>query len=118
MGHALRSMTPVTIPYGELWSEAITDVILLLVGVWLLWMWPRSVRRKIERRDISQEVGETALRRIPSKQWYLIMILAIGLMFAELWKVGFFGYSRLVASVPATFSVGLFLFWLRRRRSG
>jgi len=46
------------------------------------------------------------------------MILAIGLMFAELWKAGFFGYSRLLALVPATFSVGLFLFWLRRRRSG
>ena len=111
-------MTSVTIPYGELWSEAITDVILLLVGVWLLWMWSRSVRRKIERRDISQEVGETALRRIPPEQGYLIMILAIGLMFAELWKAGFFGYSRLLALVPATFSVGLFLFCLRRRRSG
>src|SRR5207245_8957056 len=111
-------MTPGAITFGGLWREAMTDGILLLVGVWLLWIWARSVRRKIERRDISEEVGEIALRRIPSKQGYLIMILAIGLMFAELWKVGFFGYSRLLALVPATFSVGLFLFCLRRRRSG
>jgi hypothetical protein len=111
-------MTPIAIPYGQLSGEAITDVILLLIGVWLLWLWPRSVHRKIERGELSEEAGETALRKIPPKQGYLIMIVAIGLMFMKLWQVGFFGYSKLLALVPATFSVGLFILWLRHRNNG
>ena len=108
-------MITTAIPFEEVWVELIGSAWLLLMGVWLLWFGPRSIQRRIERGKISEEIGEAALRRIPSKQGYLFVIMAIGLTFVALWDKGVFGHSKLLALIPAIISIGLFVFWLRRR---
>ena len=102
--------------FASISGQLITSLILIVIGVWLLWFWPRSIRRKIDSGDISEEAGENALRKIQPGQGYIIIIIAIVLMFMKLWKAGFFGYSKLLALIPATLSVGLFILWLRHRR--
>jgi nicotinamide riboside transporter PnuC len=100
---------------GILYGELIELLFFALAGVWLLYAWPRAVRRQIERKEISEEDGKARLRKLPPKHGYLLMIMGLGLTFADLWQKGFFGYSKLLALVPGAISVGLFIFWLRHR---
>ena len=93
-------------------------IIPVLIGATILYVWPRIIRRKIETGKLSKDEGESTLGRIPRQSGYILIIAGIAAMFAELWQKGFFGYSKLLALVPATVSVGLFLFWWRHRRSG
>jgi len=34
-----------------------------------------------------------------------------------MWQEGFFGYSKLLALIPAAISIALFVLWLRHRKS-
>jgi hypothetical protein len=86
-------MTSIVIPFSEAWAEIASAVFLLLIGVRLLWFRPRSIQRKIDNGKISEEAGEAALKRIPSKQGYLFIIMAIGLTFVALWDKDVFGHS-------------------------
>jgi small-conductance mechanosensitive channel len=103
-------------PNGQLWGELISALILVLIGVWLLWFWPRNLRRKVDRKVISEETAENALSKIHPKQGYLLILIAVVLTFMEFWKAGFLGYSRLLALIPAAVSIGLFVLWLRHRK--
>ena len=103
-------------PFDDAPVIFVSAALVLLGSGGLLLFGPRNVHRKIERGEMSEEEGETALRNQP-KVAYLAMTMAIALVFVELCDKGLFGYSKLLALVPATISVGVVVFWLRHRRS-
>jgi len=99
----------------KFWDALITGLLLFSVGVFLVWFWPQSVRRKIKQDRVTEEDAERLLSKI-RPQGYILMILAAAVTLAELWQADLFGYSKLFALVPAAISVGLFIFWLRHRK--
>ena len=86
-------------------SAILDGIIPVLIGAALLHLWPRLIHRKIESGKLSEEEGESILRRIPREVGYMLIIVGIGAMFMELWNQGFFGYSKLLALIPAAFSI-------------
>jgi hypothetical protein len=93
-------------------------IIPVLMGATLLHIWPRIIHRKIESGKLSDEEGESILGRTPRRSGYTLIIVGVAAMFIELWDKGFFGYSKLLALLPATISIAFFVLWLRHRNSG
>jgi hypothetical protein len=93
-------------------------IIPVLIGATLLYIWPRIIHRTIESGKLSEEEGESILGRIPPRSGYTLIIVGVAAMFMELWQKGFFGYSKLLALLPATISIAFFVLWLRHRNSG
>ena len=104
-------------PHDEFWDAIFTGLILFSIGAYLLWLWPRRIRRKVRQNRLSEEEAESVLSKIPPRQGYLFVVIAFGVTFMELWRAGTFGYSRMFAIVPGAISVGLFIFWLRHRKN-
>ena len=101
----------------KIWDALITGLILFSIGACLLWFLPKYVRRKVHRNRMSEEQAEDVLRKMNPKQGYIFMLLAVAVTFMELWQTGLFGYSKLLALIPATVSVVLFVGWLRHRKN-
>jgi hypothetical protein len=56
----------------------------VLVGAWVLYGWPRSVTRKVQRGQLTEDQAEERLRKFRPQLGYLIMLVGLGLMFTEL----------------------------------
>jgi hypothetical protein len=98
---------------GDLFSAAL----LVLMGIWFLYIWGRSVRRQIERGDLSEEDGQARLRMCPPSSGYACFLLAISLVCMWLFKNGFFrGIETIVGALMLAFSLGLLAFALWRMR--
>jgi uncharacterized membrane protein YiaA len=107
----------VNISPGQIWGELVTGLVLFSIGAWLAWFLPGYVRRKVRQNRMSEEEADNTLNRMSSKQGYIIMLLAVAITFAQLWRSGLFGYSKLLAVIPATVSLGLFVLWLSYRKN-
>jgi hypothetical protein len=65
--------------------NAILDgIVPVVVGMAVLFFFPRYLHRKIESGRLSQEEGESFLRRIPSTSGYLLVMVGIAAMFASM----------------------------------
>jgi len=104
-------------PAGQFWGGLIEHLLWVLAGSWVLYGWPRSVNRKLQRGQLTEDQAQERLRKLRPQLGYIIMLVGIGLMFMDLWQVGMLGYSKLLALVPAGIAIGVFIFWLRRRNT-
>jgi hypothetical protein len=99
--------------YGELFSAAL----LVLGGIWVLYVWPRSVRRQIERGDLSEEDGQARLRMCSPSSGYTAFLLAVCFTCVWLFNNGFFsGIEIIVGVLMLAFSLGLIAFAVWRMR--
>jgi HAMP domain-containing protein len=98
---------------GDLFSAALAA----LIGVWLLYVWPRSVRRQIERGDLSEEDAQVRLRMCPPSTGYAAFLMAICFTCVWLFNNGFFsGREIIVGVLMLGFSLGLIAFSVWRMR--
>jgi len=98
---------------GRLFSAALVA----LMGVWFLYVWPRNVRRQIERGDLSEEDGQARLRMCPPSSGYVLFLLAILFTCEWLFDNGFFsGREIIVGVLMLGFSLGLIAFAVWRMR--
>jgi hypothetical protein len=105
------------IPPGQSFGDLISATVLVLLGVWVLCVWPRSIRRLIARGKLSEEDGEARLRMCPPKSGYVSFLAAIALTCMWLFNNGFFrGIETLVGVSMLVFSVGLLAFALWQMR--
>ena len=98
---------------GQSFGDLISATILVFLGIWLLYVWPRSIRRQIERGSLSEENGQARLRMCPPKSGYVSFLAAIALTGMWLFNNGFFGgIETIVGVLILVFSVGLVVFAL------
>src|SRR6266481_1639158 len=69
----VRSM-PRTINIGQFYGGLIGAAFWLLVAIWYLYVWPRSLRRRIDRGDIDAFDGLAKLRKAPLIGYFLLLI--------------------------------------------
>jgi Na+-transporting methylmalonyl-CoA/oxaloacetate decarboxylase gamma subunit len=100
----------------KFWGALITGFLLFSIGAFLVWLWPQSVRRKVKQNRVTEEDAENLLSKI-RPQGYLLMVIAVAVTLAELWQAGLFGYSKLLAIIPGSISVGLLILWLYHRKN-
>jgi uncharacterized membrane protein YjjP (DUF1212 family) len=105
--------TSATNGFGDL----IMAVFWIVMGVWLLYAWPRSIHRKIVSGKLGEEDGTARLRRLSPKTGYVAILLGICLACAALFQLGFFdGIETILGASMLAFSFGLLGFALWRMR--
>jgi hypothetical protein len=107
-----------TINVGQFYGELVDALFWLIAGAWVLYGWPRSIRRKIDRNELTTREGQARLRRFPPQVGYVFILIAIAQIIFELDQLGFFEGGRSVFGAVVLFamSLGLFVFWWRQRR--
>ncbi|SRR5216684_1892852 len=105
-----------SIPPGQFYGDLIDDLFWVIVGAWLPYLRPQRIRRKVDRGEITNEDGETELRKLPPKVGYVLIIVGIGQMVIQLEQIGFFGESKLPVVLTLGISLGLVAFWMWQRR--
>ena len=62
-----------TIPTGQFVGSTIEHVLILFGGAYLVFLWPKRVRRQVASGKISQEAADAKLKKIrPWFGWFLI----------------------------------------------
>jgi hypothetical protein len=90
-----------TINIGQFYGGLIGAAFWMLVAIWYLYVWPRSLRRRIDRGDIDAFDGLAKLRKAPLIGYFLLLI-AIADLIGTLNYIGVFGdlvYLPLFAAV-------------------
>ena len=107
-----------TINVGQFYGELIDALFWLIVGAWVLYGWPRSIRRKVDRNELTMRESEAKLRKFSPQLGYVFILIAISQIILELDQLGFFENGRSIfgAIVFFAMSLGLFVFWWRQRR--
>jgi hypothetical protein len=96
----VRSM-PRTINIGQFYGGLIGAALFVLVAIWYLYAWPRSLRRRIDRGDIDAFDGVAKLRKAPLIGYFLLL-MAIADLIGTLNYIGVLGdwiYLPLLAAV-------------------
>jgi hypothetical protein len=71
----VRSMTS-GIPYSQYVAQLVGVALFIVGGVWCLFIWPRSIRRQIDRGEVDAFDGLAKLRKAPL-YGYGLLLLAI-----------------------------------------
>ena len=62
------------------------DLVLVGVGVYVVWFWPRHVRRDIDSGKCTEEQGRAKLKKFNPRLGYLIIIFGIARIGEEVLK--------------------------------
>jgi hypothetical protein len=107
------------IPAGQFYGALIEDILWILLGIWLLYGWPRRIRRKVARGQLSREAAENKLRTFSPKWGYLALFVGIAETCVSLNQVKFFRGIEVISGVfLLVVSLLILAFWLRQRRRG
>jgi hypothetical protein len=107
-------MTP-GIPYGQFIGGLVGAALFIFGGMWCLYLWPRSIRRKIDRGEIDAFDGLARLRKA-LLFGYMLILLAIGDLLGTLNQIGFFGDSVLASVGFCAFAVGVLVWWFVQKK--
>jgi len=66
-----------TINTGQFIGECVENIIWIGAGVYVVWFWPRRVRRDIQAGAISDEQGRAKLKKFNPRFGYLIILLGL-----------------------------------------
>jgi hypothetical protein len=66
-----------TIPTGQFVGSMIERVLVLVVGLYLLLLWPKLVRRRVATGKISPEAADAKLKKL--RPWYGWLAIGSGL---------------------------------------
>jgi len=83
-----------TINIGQFYGGLIGAAFWIFAAIWYLYVWPRSLRRRIDRGDIDAFDGLAKLRKAPSVG-YLLLLVALADVIGTLRYVGVFGDSAI-----------------------
>lgn len=92
---------PRTINIGQFYGGLTGAALWVLVAIWYLYVWPHSLRRRIDRGDIDAFDGAAKLRKAPLIGYFLLLIATADLI-GTLNYIGVFGdwiYLPLLAAV-------------------
>ena len=83
-----------TINIGQFYGGLIGAAFWIFAAIWYLYVWPRSLRRRIDRGDIDAFDGLAKLRKAPLVG-YLLLLVALADVIGTLRYVGVFGDSAI-----------------------
>jgi len=66
-----------TIGTGQFIGSCVEDLIWVGVGVYVVWFWPRRVRRDVQAGTMSDEQGRAKLKKFNPRIGYLIAIFGL-----------------------------------------
>jgi len=81
---------PRTINIGQFYGGLIGAAFWMLAATWYLYVWPRSLRRRIDRGDVDAFDGLAKIRKA-SLVGYMLLLIAIADAVGTLDYVGAFG---------------------------
>ena len=71
---------------GQFIGGCVEDLIWVGFGVWVVWFWPRRVRRDIVSGKTTEMNGESKLKKLNPRLGYLIIIFGLARIAEEISK--------------------------------
>ena len=105
----VRSMR--TINIGQFYGGLIGAAFWIFAAIWYLYIWPRSLRRRIDRGDIDAFDGLAKLRKAPLIGYFLLLIGIVDAV-GTLDYVGAFGSPWI--GIALLFAVVISMFFVVR----
>ena len=96
-----------TINVGQFYGGLIGAAFWIFAAIWYLYVWPRSLRRRIDRGDIDALDGLAKLRKAPLVGYFLLLV-ALADVVGTLRYVGVFGDSAIDLLLLGPVLVGMF----------
>jgi len=98
---------PRVINIGQFYGGLIGAAFWMLVAIWYLYVWPRSLRRRIDRGDVDAFDGLAKLRKAPLIG-YSLLLLGIADAVGTLDYVGAFGSPWIGIALLFAVLIGMF----------
>lgn len=98
---------PRTINIGQFYGGLIGAAFWILAALWSLYIWPRSLRRRIDRGDIDAFIGLAKLRKAPLFG-YFFLLLAIADAVGTLDYIGAFGSPWVAVALQSAVLISMF----------
>jgi len=73
-----------TIGTGQFIGGCVEDLIWVGAGIYVVWFWPRQVRRDIESGKTTEEQGLAKLKKFHPRLGYLIIIFGLARIAEEI----------------------------------
>jgi hypothetical protein len=106
------------IPLGQFIGGLVSAIFWLFVAVWLFYFWPRSVRTRIARHELSESEGEAKIKNT-SILGYIFIAVAVADAITTLSQAGYFGDSAApLVVLGLTVCFCLFLMMKRWKNAG
>ncbi len=96
-----------TINTGQFYGGLVGAALWILAAMWCLYLWPRSLRRQIDRGEIDAFDGLAKLRKAPLFG-YMFLLICIADLISTLDYVGAFGNSGIGLALLGGVVIGLF----------
>jgi hypothetical protein len=97
-------------------SELVRTGFFLFWGVWLLYIYPLSVRRKIGRRELDAFAGVASLRKTRFVAYGVLLLAVLNALYT-MQTEGMFGGSIVALIVLGALATGLLIWWGIRTRN-
>jgi hypothetical protein len=97
-----------TINVGQFYGGLIGAAFWIFGAIWCIYIWPRLIRRQIDRRDIDAFDGLTKLRKAPLFG-YALLLLAIADAVSTLDYVGVFGNDWVSGVLLCAIAISMFV---------
>jgi hypothetical protein len=105
------------IPPGQFYGGLIEALVWVLVGAWVLYVYPHRISSKVARAELSEEDAQAKLRRFSPKWGYTAILIGILQIFTSLEQIGFFrGFETITGVLMLGVSLAIITFWLWQRR--
>jgi hypothetical protein len=104
-----------TIPYAQFIGGLVDAGILVLFGVWFLYIWPRSIRKRMDSGALDEEDAHAHVKKA-ALFGYAFILFAIASLVGTLAQIGFFGYSVVAPIAFLLLAVGASIWWFREKR--
>jgi hypothetical protein len=95
-----------TINSGQFYGGLVGAAFWICIAVWFLYVWPRSLRRQIDRGDIDAFDGLAKIRKAPLFG-YMFLLIAFADLISTLRYIGAFGQSAIDLALLGGVAAGM-----------
>lgn len=73
-------------PRGQLIGSCIENCIWVLVGFYIVFAWPRRVRRQVASGKLTEEAAQTRLKKFRPQFGYLLVVLGLVRLVSDIYQ--------------------------------
>jgi hypothetical protein len=73
-----------SIPRGQFIGSSIENILFILGGVYVIWLWPRRLRHRVEAGKTSNTKAQAQLKKFNPKWGYVFVVVGVGRIILDL----------------------------------
>jgi hypothetical protein len=106
------------VPAGQFYGGLLEDLVWITVALWLIFIRPRSIRRKVASGELRAADADAKSRKVHPLLGYALLFFGISQTYVSFSQVGLFGRFDTLAGIVmlgATLGFLVFAYWRYRK---